>query len=545
MPGKPGAAGRGKPTSSDVAAAAGVSRSAVSFAFNSPYRISASTRERILAAAQEIGYTPNTLARMLQAGRTHSLGVLLPQALAKVMENPYYSRFLMGVGQVCDQEGFTLLLAPPVGDSMLKAIPYAAVDGFIVCGLETDRGEVAELERRNIPLVLVDSDPQDDVPSVDVDDQGGARDVVRHLLELGHRRLAVLSMDPGPDARISGYRGPLGRRMAGIAEALGEAGLSMTDIPLAEVTVTRADGYRAAKTLLAEHTPTAIVTMSDILAFGAVDALHDLGLRIPEDVSITGFDDLAESAWLRPRLTTVRQAIVTKGRTAADFLISAIRGEDQHPHQLLNTALIVRESTAAPRTEVAGSRVEAAVGQAKAGAPRGGSSASRLGAVVGGASSASRLGAVVSGASSVAPRGGSSASRVEAAVGQAKSGAPRAKAGTRRAEGAAGRAKSAAPAAESAAPEGAVGGAEAVVPGVRATVSRREAAAGKAKTAAPRGGSSASRLEAVVGGASSGAPGVEGAAEGVVDGAEAVAPGVRAVGKAKSGVRRGAVPRRG
>ena len=353
MPARSGGAGRGKPTSSDVAAAAGVSRSAVSFAFNNPYRISASTRERILAAAAEIGYTPNTLARMLQAGRTHSLGVLLPQALAKVMENPYYSRFLMGVGQVCDQEGFTLLLAPPVGDSMLKAIPYAAVDGFIVCGLETDRGEVAELERRNIPLVLVDSDPQEDVPSVDVDDQGGARDVVRHLLELGHRRIAVLSMDPGPDVKVTGYRGPLGRRMAGIAEALAEAGLTMADVPLAEVTVTRAEGYRAAKALMAEHAPTAIVTMSDILAFGAVDALHDLGVRIPDEVSITGFDDLAESAWLRPRLTTVRQAIVTKGRTAADFLISAIRGEDQHPHQLLSTSLIIRESTAAPRPEAA------------------------------------------------------------------------------------------------------------------------------------------------------------------------------------------------
>src|SRR3954453_5766650 len=105
---------RGKPTSSDVAAAAGVSRSAVSFAFNSPHRISASTRERILAAAQQMGYAPNTLARMLQAGQTQSLGVLLPQDLAKVMENPYYPRFLMGVGQICDQEGFTLLLTPPL-----------------------------------------------------------------------------------------------------------------------------------------------------------------------------------------------------------------------------------------------------------------------------------------------------------------------------------------------------------------------------------------------------------------------------------------------
>ncbi|MFI7598035.1 LacI family DNA-binding transcriptional regulator [Actinoplanes sp. NPDC049681] len=338
----------GKPTSSDVAAAAGVSRSAVSFAFNNPRRISAATRERILTVAEEIGYAPNTLARMLQAGTTNSLGVLLPQRLARVLDNPYYARFLMGVGQVCDQEGYTLLLSPPLQDSVLKAIPYAAVDGFVVCGLEADRGEVAELERRGIPFVLIDSDRYENAPSVDVDDHGGARDVARYLLELGHRRIAVLSMDPGPDTAVRGYRGPLARRMAGIAEALSGVGLSMADVKLAEVPVTRTDGYRATRELMAQDPPTAILALSDVLAYGAVDALKELGIDVPGQVSVTGFDDLAESAWFRPRLTTVRQPIVTKGRTAADFLISAIRGEDQHPHQSLSTSLIVRDSAAAP-----------------------------------------------------------------------------------------------------------------------------------------------------------------------------------------------------
>jgi len=339
----------GKPTSSDVAAAAGVSRSAVSFAFNSPQRISAATRDRIFAAAAELGYTPNTLARMLQAGATTSLGVLLPQRLAQILENPYYARFLMGVGQICDQEGYTLLLTPPLQDSVLKAIPYAAVDGFIVCGLETEGAEVVELERRQIPFVLIDSDRYENAPSVEVDDRGGAREVTRYLLELGHRRLGVLSIDPGPEVASRGYRGPLGRRMTGIAEALAGFGLSMADVALAEVPVTRVDGYRATKRLMTrEPRPTAILALSDILAYGAVDALAELGLSVPDQVSVTGFDDLAESAWFRPRLTTVRQPIVTKGRSAASFLISAIRGEDQHPHQLLGTSLIVRDSAVKP-----------------------------------------------------------------------------------------------------------------------------------------------------------------------------------------------------
>ncbi|KUL22265.1 LacI family DNA-binding transcriptional regulator [Actinoplanes awajinensis] len=332
-----------------MAAAAGVSRSAVSFAFNNPQRISTATRERILAAAEALGYTPNTLGRMLQAGTTNSIGVLLPQRLAQILENPYYARFLMGAGQVCDREGYTLLLTPPLRDSVLKAIPYAAVDGFIVCGLEIDRGEVAELDRRGIPFVLIDSDRHEGAPHVEVDDRGGAREVARYLLELGHRRLAVLSIDPGPDVAERGYRGPLGRRLAGIADALAEAGLTMADVALAEVPVTRADGYRATRELMAgPRPPTAILGLSDVLAYGAVDALRELGIDVPGDVSVTGFDDLAESAWFRPRLTTVRQPIVTKGRMAADFLMSAIRGEDQHPHQMLGTALVIRDSATKP-----------------------------------------------------------------------------------------------------------------------------------------------------------------------------------------------------
>jgi DNA-binding LacI/PurR family transcriptional regulator len=232
---------------------------------------------------------------------------------------------------------------------VLKAIPYAAVDGFIVCGLETEGAEVVELERHGIPFVLIDSDRYENAPSVEVDDRGGAREVTRYLLELGHRRLGVLSIDPGADVATRGYRGPLGRRMTGIAEALAGSDLTMADVALAEVPVTRVDAYRATKELMSRpQRPTAILALSDVLAYGAVDALQELGLSVPDQVSVTGFDDLAESAWFRPRLTTVRQPIVTKGRSAASFLISAIRGEDQHPHQMLGTTLIVRDSAVKP-----------------------------------------------------------------------------------------------------------------------------------------------------------------------------------------------------
>jgi DNA-binding LacI/PurR family transcriptional regulator len=340
--------GERRATARAVAEAAGVSRTAVSFAFNDPTRLSAETRDRILRVADELGYAPHPIARMLVQGQTRTLGLLLPQDIPQVMENPYYSQFLVGLGQVVHREGMSLLLAPPIRSSMLQAIPYAAVDGFVVCGLEIDRGEVTELRRRRMPFVLVDSDAPEGVPSVEVTDQEGMADVVRHLLHLGHRRVAVLSFEGGPDRERYGYRGPLARRMAGLADALGEVGLSLDhpDVELVEVPCTRADGYRATRTLMAsERRPTAIITLSDILAIGAIDALHDLGVSIPGEVSVTGFDDQPEAAWVRPRLTTVRQPMQAKGRVAGDLLISAIRGESQHPHQLLHTALIVRESS--------------------------------------------------------------------------------------------------------------------------------------------------------------------------------------------------------
>jgi DNA-binding LacI/PurR family transcriptional regulator len=337
-----------RPTSKSVADAAGVSRTAVSFAFNDPSKISAETRQRIMNEADRLGYAPNPVARMLTKGSTQTLGLLLPQSIPEVLDNPYYNLFLRGLGQVCHREGLTLLLTPPLRGSMLTAIPYAAVDGFVVSGLDVDRGEVAALQRRGVPFVLVDSDAPEGVPSVDVNDREGMANAVRHVLDLGHRRIAFLAFEAGPDRVKVGYTGPLGRRLSGISDALAARGLTLDSpgISLVEVSCTRAAGYSAAQELLAAtDRPTAMVALSDILAFGALDAARDAGITVPADLSITGFDDQPEASHGRPQLTTVRQSIEAKGRVAADFLVAAINGDDQPRHQVLHTTLIVREST--------------------------------------------------------------------------------------------------------------------------------------------------------------------------------------------------------
>jgi DNA-binding LacI/PurR family transcriptional regulator len=322
----------------------------VSFAYNDPAKISAATRDRIFAAANELHYTPDPVARMLKHGKTGTLGLLLPQDIAQVMQNPYYAQFLTGLGHVCEQEGMTLLLCPPLRNSMLKAIPYAAVDGFVVTGLTADRGEVAELRRRNVPFVLVDSEAQPDVPSVETDDEQGGYALTRHILDLGHRDIALLIFEAGPERADIGYRGPLRRRLDGAARALEDVGLSLDspNITIAEAPCTRAGGYTATLDLMArDRPPTAVLAFSDIMAVGALDAMHTLGVKVPEEVSVAGYDDQPEAEWTRPRLTTVRQPIETKGRLAGDFLVAAIRGEDQHPRQLLHGTLVVRESTGA------------------------------------------------------------------------------------------------------------------------------------------------------------------------------------------------------
>lgn len=337
-----------KPTARTVADAVGVSRTSVSFAFNDPSKISSGTRERILAEAERLGYSPHPVARMLTRGRTGTLGLLLPQPIPEALENPYYNLFLRGLGQVCHREGLTLLLTPPLRGSMLTAIPYAAVDGFVVSGLQVDRGEVAALRRLHVPFVLVDSDAPDGVPSVEVNDREGMAGVVGHVLDLGHRRIAFLLFEAGPDRAGVGYRGPLGRRVSGIGDALARHDLTLQSpgIVLSENRCTRAAGYDAAKRLLTSpEPPTAIVALSDILALGALDAARDLGLDVPGQLSITGYDDQPEASYSRPRLTTVRQSIEAKGRVAADFLVTAINGDAHSPHQELHTALIVREST--------------------------------------------------------------------------------------------------------------------------------------------------------------------------------------------------------
>jgi len=328
-------------TIADVAGAAGVSKTAVSFAFNNPERLGQATLERVLGVAQDLGYTPHPAARALSMRRSGTIGVLIPQRLSTVFANPFMSELIQGLGELCEEHDLTLLLVPPLNGSLESAIRQASVDGFISLGLSPDDSALDVLDRIGIPTVLVDSEDSPSHPTVNVDDAGGARAAAGHLLELGHRQLAILVLPP---ARQVHSTPTATRRLAGYRAAISEAGVPAAHSVIAGISV--AAGARAFDSLpKGPRRPTGVLAMSDMVAIGVIAAAQATGFRVPDDLSVVGFDDLPASAWTNPPLTTVRQPIVEKGRLAARLLIQRMKGKPVESPAPLSTSLVVRGST--------------------------------------------------------------------------------------------------------------------------------------------------------------------------------------------------------
>jgi DNA-binding LacI/PurR family transcriptional regulator len=329
-------------TIADVASAAGVSKTAVSFAFNKPKRLGPATLERVLGVAQDLGYTPHPAARALSTKRSGTIGLLIPQRLAIVFGNPFVSELIQGLGEQCDEHDLTLLLVPPLDGSLEQAIRMVSVDGFISLGLSPDDSAVRVLERIGIPNVLIDSEGSADHPAVNIDDEAGAEAAARHLLGLGHSRIAILVLPP-----VRAQKDPspsVTRRLSGYRKAIQAAGAPEPTTVVAGISVTA--GGRAFESLpTGSRGPTGVLAMSDMAAIGVLGAAESAGLRVPEDISVVGFDDIPASAWTSPPLTTVRQPIVEKGKLAARILIQRMNGKSVDSPRPLGTTLVVRKST--------------------------------------------------------------------------------------------------------------------------------------------------------------------------------------------------------
>ena len=347
----------------DVAQAAGVSHTTVSNAFARPDQLSAPLRERIFATARALGYAgPNPGARSLRTGRHGAIGLAFSEDLPYAFSDPTAIGFLGGVAEACRglRTNLLLIAAPtlaeggPAAPYGVQAVRDAAVDGFVLYSLAQDSPVVASVLGRGLPYVVVDQPRLPGAPFVGIDNEGGARQAARHLLDLGHRRFVILTLKLMADgfdgavlpARVAAatYAVPVAR-LAGYRAALAQGGVDPLAAPLLECALN--DERRACDLLLpllqrAERRPTAILAMSDRLALGAVAAARQAGLAVPGDLSVVGFDDTAGIGLEGPFLTTIRQPHAEKGQLALQMLAEPGGIQDR----MLPAELIVCRSTA-------------------------------------------------------------------------------------------------------------------------------------------------------------------------------------------------------
>jgi DNA-binding LacI/PurR family transcriptional regulator len=360
--------GARRPSIADVAREAGVSKASVSFAFNQPGRLRPETTDRIRAVAASLGYRPHPVARILKQRRTMMLGVLTPQALPVVFANPWFCHLAEGIATGAAASGYGIAFIAPLGGSLASATGRALVDGIVCVGLSLDHPEVEALRAEGVPMVLADSDRVDGISSVEVDDEAGARLAADHLLALGHRDVVVLAVEapvyprretagstataaPGVGSDYVGGASVVSRRIAGYRAAFRAASLDLPDDRIISGPATVEGGRACLRRAWASGLrPTGVLCMSDAIAIGALDAARELGLRVPGDLSVVGFDDIDFARFTEPSLTTVHQPIRRKGEEVAHLLLSTLGdGGATVEHRRMETRLVVRSSSGAAR----------------------------------------------------------------------------------------------------------------------------------------------------------------------------------------------------
>jgi len=333
------------PTIRDVAARAGVSHQTVSRVINDSPRVTEATRERVANAIRELAYVPSPMARGLTTNQTRSIGVV-----ADDVSDHFFARVVAGAEEEARRRDYYLMIGSVEPDEeeagYLRLMLERRVEGLILArpSVPLEEADLAAARTAGVPLVAVGSSELPGIPAVDVDNRRGGYDATRVLLEHGHRQIATIVGPagwPSAAARFDGYRDAL--REAGVAEA-------------PELVEHAADwglesGQAAAAALLGRGASfTAVFAHSDLTALGAIRELRSAGLRVPDDVSVVGYDDLPVAAYVEPALTTMHQPMGEVGALAAGIVLDQIAGgEAPEPRtHLLAAVLVTRESVAAP-----------------------------------------------------------------------------------------------------------------------------------------------------------------------------------------------------
>jgi DNA-binding LacI/PurR family transcriptional regulator len=332
----------------DVARLAKVSTTTVSKVLsNTPY-VSEKTRQRVLDAMHELQYSPSLAARGLTNNHTYVIGLIIPHDPDYSFRDPFLLEVIRGVEGVASSNDYNVLLSMSKRSSQHatydRFLRMGYIDGVIT--VETLKGELDEHELSTSGIPRVSAGYREDlqkINSVYCDDRQGGYLVTKHLLELGHRRIGVIS---GP----VNFIGAMDGRLQGACDALAEYGLMLDADLLTYGDFSIASGSRAAEPLL-QHAqrPTAIFAMNDRMALGAIGKAKELGLQVPKDLSVVGFDDIPLTSVIEPPLTTIRQFPAEMGKVATQHLLAMIeQGISQFPALVIPTELVIRGSTAAP-----------------------------------------------------------------------------------------------------------------------------------------------------------------------------------------------------
>jgi DNA-binding LacI/PurR family transcriptional regulator len=351
---------RRQATLASLAAELGVSRTTVSNAYNRPDQLSPELRRRVLETASRLGYPgPDPVARSLRTRKAGAVGLLLTENLSYAFRDPAAVGVLEGLALACEDAGVGLHLVPASpGHEDVAAVHRAGVDGFVVYSVPDDDPHLAAVLQRPVPTVIVDQPRVDGVDRVGPDDAAAMTGLARHLIELGHRQVGVLCMrlarerndNFAPVARQRAAHFHVQRtRLAALADAFESAGVPWSSVPVVERFDHTVDGGASAARQLLDAQPgiTAVICTSDILALGTLAEASRRGLRVPADLTVTGFDGVPEAE--RAGLTTVHQPVLEKGKVAGKLLLAA--AERVTPKVIiLPTELRIGTTSGPPRT---------------------------------------------------------------------------------------------------------------------------------------------------------------------------------------------------
>lgn len=324
----------------DVAQLAGVSISTVSHVVNKSRGVSAEARAQVVQAMAQLDYRPNALARSLRRQKTHSLGMIVPDNA-----NPFFAEIARAIEDYSFHHDYSVILCNSDGDLQKQAayvdlLVERRVAGilFVAAGVSTEL--VDELQRQRVPLVVIDREVSGvAVDMVQTNHYQGGRLATEHLIALGHRRIGCIAA--GSDLS------PSAERLTGYKDALAAHGLAYDAALVIPGDFQFASGYRATEQLLSlEERPTAVFACNDLMAVGAIRAATARGLRVPDDLSIVGFDDISLASYTNPPLTTIHQPKREIGRLAMEMLLTRMSDPDAPPHSVrLETELVVRQSS--------------------------------------------------------------------------------------------------------------------------------------------------------------------------------------------------------